>query len=68
MFVIKKDPNFREYAEKNIEKLTKNRRESDEAQNDGTVFATGKKNCPVKSLKMYLEKLNPKCLVKRQIL
>ena len=68
MFVIKKDPNLREYAEKNVKKLTKNRRESDEAQNDGIVFATGKKNCLVKSLKMYLEKLNPKCLVKRQIL
>ena len=43
MFVIKKDPNLREYAEKNVKKLTKNRRESDEAQNDGIVFATGKK-------------------------
>ena len=29
MFVIKKEPNLREYAEKNVEKLTKNRRESD---------------------------------------
>ena len=33
----------------------------DEAQNGGIILATEKKNCPVKSLKLYLEKLNPKC-------
>ena len=60
-FVIKKDRNGREYAEKILDELTKNRRESDEAQNGGIILATGKKNCPVKSLKLYLEKLNPKC-------
>ena len=42
-FVIKKDPSGREYAEKILDKLTKNRRESDEAQNGGVILATEKK-------------------------
>ena len=50
-----------EYAEKIVDELTKNWQESDKAQNGGITLATGKKNCPVKSLKLYLEKLNPKC-------
>ena len=60
-FVIKKDPNGRENAEKSVNKLRKNRRECDEAQNSEIILATGKKKCPVKYLKLYLKKLNSKC-------
>ena len=59
MFFYKE--NGRENTEKIFNKLTKNWRESDDAQNGWIILATGKKNCPVKSLKLYLEKLNPKC-------
>ena len=55
-FVIKKDPNGRKYSENIVDELTKNRRDSDEAHNGIIIFATGKKNCLVKYLKLYLFK------------
>ena len=60
-FVIKKDPNGREYSENIVDELTKNQRQSDEAHNGRIILAAGKKNCLVKYLKLHLEKLNPKC-------
>ena len=42
-FVVKKDSIGREYVEKTVDELTKNRRENDDAQEGGIIFATGKK-------------------------
>ena len=59
-FVVKKDENNMEYIIRNIDELDKNHRENDINCDGGVIIATGKENCPVKSFKLYLEKLNPK--------
>ena len=66
--MVKKDGNGVEFIEKVIDELSKNRRrENDTCEEGGVIYATGGKNCPVKSFKVYLEKLNPNlhCLFQR---
>lgn len=58
-FEIKVDKNNIEYAVKVNDELSKNHRECDENQERGLMVATQNENCPVKSLKLYLSKLNP---------
>ena len=64
-FILKTDENGIEYVMKNIDEYDKNHRENDSDTEGGIIYATGKDNCPVKSFKLYLEKLNPKnrCLM-----
>ncbi|XP_066913334.1 uncharacterized protein KIAA1958-like [Clytia hemisphaerica] len=60
-FVVKKDISGREYVEKIVDELTKNRRENQDAEEGGFMYATETDQCPVRSFKLYIEKLNPKC-------
>ena len=59
-FEIKINANNVEYAVKVNDELSKNHRENDENQETGVMMATSTETCPIKSLKLYLNKLNPK--------
>ena len=59
-FSIKTDPSKRKYVCKVKDELTKNRRETDEAQETQDMFATGGLLCPVLSFEQYVSHLNPK--------
>ena len=59
-FVIKKLPDGVEYVTQVMDELTKNHRENDEAEDGGMMLANGTENCPVKSFKLYVSKLNEK--------
>lgn len=59
-FVVKTMSNGVECVIKVSDELTKNHRETDENQDEGVMKATGLKNCPVATYKLYLSKLNPK--------
>ena len=58
-FAVKTDGNGVEYVEKVLDELSKNHRENDAEQEGGIIYATGEKDCPVASFKLYVEKLNP---------
>ena len=60
-FIVKKDSDGVEYVMQQSDELRKNSRGSrdDPQQDGGVMYATGEKNCPVKSFKLYLSKLNP---------
>ena len=45
---------------KKTDELSKNHRDQDTTEEGGVMLATGTENCPVKSFKMYVSKLNPK--------
>ena len=49
-----------EYAEKIVDELTKNRPESDEAQNGGITLATGKKKLSCEIFKIVFRKTESK--------
>ena len=56
------DVSGRRYAFQNRDELTKNRREDGEAEEGGFMFERqDDPMCPVRSLDMYLSKLNPEC-------
>ena len=59
-FLLKVDENDREFIEKCTDEMTKNRRQSDEAQEGGIIYETDFADCPVKSFKKYISVLNPK--------
>ena len=59
-FSIETDPSKRKYVCKVKDELTKNRRETDEAQETQVMFATGGPLCPVLSFEQYVSHLNPK--------
>ena len=61
-FSLKMFPDGTEYVMKTEDELTKNHRENDTTQDNegGIMMATGDSNCPVKSFKLYISKLNPK--------
>ena len=59
-FSIETDPSKRKYVCKVKDKLTKNRRETDKAQETQVMFATGGPLCPVLSFEQYMSHLNPK--------
>ena len=50
-----------EYIEKDVDEMTKNRRENADAEGEGYILATGTKYCPVNVFKLYLSVLNPRC-------
>ena len=58
-FVIKTDAYGKEYVEKVVDEMTKNRRESNEAEEGGVIYETGSQYCPVSSFKAYISHLNP---------
>ena len=55
-FNIKKLPDVTQV----MDELTKNHRENDEAEDGGMMLANGTENCPVKSFKLYVSKLDEK--------
>ena len=59
-FEVKTNGNGKEYVVNVTDELTKNHRESDANEDPGMMLATGEENCPVRSYKYYIEKLNPK--------
>ena len=59
-FSVKIAANGRQFIEKSVDELTKNRRESNDAQQGGVVYETGTPTCPVASFKLYISHLNPK--------
>ncbi len=62
-FVIKTDPQGKEYAEMTHDEPTKKNQGDEDHDNgkddDNVMYADGTPRCPVKSLKLYLFKLNP---------
>ena len=58
--MVKCDENGTEYIEKHKDELTKNHREFDLQEEGGIILATGKRDWPVNSFKLYISKLNPK--------
>ena len=58
-FSIKIDSSGAKYVEKVKDELTKNRRETDEAQETQTMFETRDPVCPVLSFAKYVSHLNP---------
>ena len=62
-FTVGTDSNGREFVAQAKDELTKKTREDNPAsrRDAGRMYATGDKDCPVKSFKKYLEKLNPNC-------
>ena len=62
-FTVGTDSNGCEFVAQAVDELTKKTREDNPAsrKDAGRIYATGKEDCPVKSFKKYLERLNPKC-------
>ena len=60
-FCVRTDENGVEYVIQSSDELRKNSRgaANDPDQDGGIMQATGLPNCPVKSFKLYLSKLNP---------
>jgi hypothetical protein len=58
-FSVKIDASGVKYVEKIKDELTKNRRETDEAQETQTMFETRNSVCPVLSFEKYISHLNP---------
>ena len=52
------DPSCTKYVSKVNDELTKNRRETDEAQETQVTFATASPFCPVLSFEKYISHLN----------
>ena len=59
-FSVEIDSDGTEFIHKVKDEWTKNHGAWDDAQDSGRVYATGLDNCPVKSFKLYIKKLNPK--------
>ena len=59
-FTVKKDENGVEYVTKNVDEFDKNHGVNDPNSDGGIILATGKENCPVRSFKFFIQKLNPK--------
>lgn len=57
--MIKTDAYGKEYVEKEVDEMSKNRRESNEAEEGGVIYETGSQYCPVSSFKAYISHLNP---------
>ena len=57
-FAFKSDDSGREYAELKVNESTKNHQTHDEHTQKQRMYATYQVNCPVKTLKLYLSKLN----------
>ena len=63
-FTVGKDLNGHKFVAQAVDELTqkKTREDNPASRKDaGRMYATGKEDCPVKSIKKYLEKLTPKC-------
>ena len=59
-FSVEKNENGVECIIKQRDELTKNHQAKDRNEENGVIMATGGKECPVASFKLYVSKLNPK--------
>ena len=58
-FSLKTDGYGKQYVEKFVDEMTKNRREGNDAEKGGIIYETGSPYCPVASFKLYISHLNP---------